>query len=129
MLLALGVNEAKEKKERLEKQASTQTRFVSARCTPRCVFVFNTAPLASAFFPLFSHTDEYLSNCVLQDEASTDRFVRFFAGETHAVGHGFGGGWATPYALSVYGSPMIPGDRSLTPPLPPPPYPHPATGD
>ena len=35
MLLALGVNEAKEKKERLEKQASTQTRFGEVY-TPMC---------------------------------------------------------------------------------------------
>lgn len=69
-------------------------------------------PLPEPYLVSYS-SDMLLALGVNEDEASTDRFVRFFAGETHAVGHGFGGGWATPYALSVYGSPMIPGDSGV----------------
>ena len=38
------------------------------------------------------------------DECHTDRFARFFSGDTEAV-PGFRS-WCTPYALSIYGQEM-----------------------
>eukprot|EP01065_Artemidia_motanka_P015160 TRINITY_DN19029_c0_g1_i1.p1 TRINITY_DN19029_c0_g1~~TRINITY_DN19029_c0_g1_i1.p1 ORF type:complete len:602 (+),score=157.32 TRINITY_DN19029_c0_g1_i1:52-1806(+) len=43
------------------------------------------------------------------DECRTDRFQRFFSGDTRAIAEFHkAGSWATPYALSIYGQPRDP---------------------